>query len=171
MNPAAAQPTPAPLHDIVGPVWFWPYPAGATLLGGVLLVALAVLAGWGLSMLFRRRRVDADPRRRAISALAVLETDGAGCGAQGFGAAVSDILRAYMVAEHGLRATTQTSVEFLEDIRRRAEFSEDERAGLAVFLGKTDLLKFANQDGDGEVRTELLAIARRVIEAGGNRVK
>ena len=30
MNPSATAPTPAPLHDIVGPVWFWPFPLWIT---------------------------------------------------------------------------------------------------------------------------------------------
>jgi hypothetical protein len=171
MNPAISQPTPAPLQDIVGPVWFWPYPLGATLVGALLLVVLAALAGWGLSMVFRRRPAVADPRGRALAALAALEGDAGSADPHEFGVAVSDILRGFLVAEHGLGATTQTSHEFLEDIRRRESFGGGEREALAVFLEKTDLLKFARADEGRAGRDELLAIARRFVAMGGGAEK
>ena len=37
--------TPAPLHDIAGPIWFFPYPVWMAIAGGVLLVAILILFG------------------------------------------------------------------------------------------------------------------------------
>jgi len=80
-----------------------------------------------------------------------------------FGVEVSDAIRQYINAQHGLRATTQTSLEFLAMIRDNAVFTDNEKAGLAVFLDKTDLLKFARVEAGESELISLLETAGRLV--------
>ncbi|MFM8716986.1 MAG: DUF4381 family protein [Spartobacteria bacterium] len=171
MNPAAPSPTPAPLNDIVGPVWFWPYPLWMTLLAG--LVLLLILAGlvWLLKKLLTRKAAPLTNRQKALAALEALRSGIAGSDPYAFGVTVSDAIRSYIRAEHRLGATTQTSLEFLNSIRSNPLFSDNEKAGLTVFLEKTDLLKFAReQAGEGEM-LDLLDIAARLVRGEAQSAK
>jgi hypothetical protein len=163
MNPAAPSPTPAPLNDIVGPVWFWPYPLWMTLVAG--LVLLLILAGfvWLLKKLLTRKAVPITNRQKALSALEALRSGIAGADPYAFGVTVSDSIRSYIRSEHRLGATTQTSLEFLKSIRGNPLFTENEKAGLTVFLEKTDLLKFARAEAGEREMLDLLDIAARLV--------
>jgi len=171
MNPAAPSPTPALLNDIVGPVWFWPYPLWMTILAGVVL--LLILAGlvWLLKKLLTRKAAPLTNRQKALAALEALRSGIAGSDPYAFGVTVSDAIRSYIRAEHRLGATTQTSLEFLNSIRANPLFSDNEKAGLTVFLEKTDLLKFAReQAGEGEM-LDLLDIAARLVRGEAQSAK
>jgi hypothetical protein len=163
MNPAAPSPTPAPLNDIVGPVWFWPYPLWMTLVAG--LVLLLILAGlvWLLKKLLTRKAVPITNRQKALSALEALRSGIAGADPYAFGVTVSDSIRSYIRSEHRLGATTQTSLEFLNSIRGNPLFTDNEKAGLTVFLEKTDLLKFARAEAGEREMLDLLDIAARLV--------
>ena len=163
MNPAAPSPTPAPLNDIVGPVWFWPYPLWMTVAAGVAL--LVILAGlfWLLTKLLSRPAVPPTNRQKALAALEALRGAIAGADPYAFGVTVSDSIRSYIRAEHSLQATTQTSLEFLNSIRSNPLFSENEKVGLTVFLEKTDLLKFARAEAGEREMLDLLDIAARLV--------
>ena len=163
MNPAAPSPTPAPLNDIVGPVWFWPYPIWMTVAAGAAL--LVILAGlvWMLKKLLKRKEVSLTNRQKALAALEALRSGIAGADPYAFGVTVSDSIRRYIRAEHRLGATTQTSLEFLNSIRGNPLFSENEKAGLTVFLEKTDLLKFARAEAGELEMLDLLDIAARLV--------
>jgi hypothetical protein len=163
MNPAAPSPTPAPLNDIVGPVWFWPYPLWMTLVAG--LVLLLILAGvvWLLKKLLTRKAVPLTNRQKALAALEALRSGIAGVDPYAFGVTVSDSIRGYIRAEHRLGATTQTSLEFLNSIRGNPLFTDNEKAGLTVFLEKTDLLKFARAEAGEREMLDLLDIAARLV--------
>ncbi|NDG69868.1 MAG: DUF4381 family protein [Proteobacteria bacterium] len=163
MNPAAPSPTPAPLNDIVGPVWFWPYPLWMTLVAG--LVLLLILAGfvWLLKKLLTRKEVPLTNRKKALAALEALRSGIAGVDPYAFGVTVSDSIRGYIRAEHRLGATTQTSLEFLNSIRGNPLFTDNEKAGLTVFLEKTDLLKFARAEAGEREMLDLLDIAARLV--------
>jgi hypothetical protein len=163
MNPAAPSPTPAPLNDIVGPVWFWPYPLWMTLVAG--LVLLLILAGfvWLLKKLLTRKAVPLTNRQKALAALEALRSGIAGADPYAFGVTVSDSIRSYILAEHRLGATTQTSLEFLNSIRGNPLFTDNEKAGLTVFLEKTDLLKFARAEAGEREMLDLLDIAARLV--------
>jgi hypothetical protein len=163
MNPAEPAPTPAPIHDIVGPVWYWPYPLWMTVLGAiVVLLALALIVGLVIKYLARKSPPPGN-RQKALAALEALRSRISGEDPYAFGVTVSDTLRRYIQAERGLGATTQTSMEFLESIRFKPVFTDNEKEGLAVFLEKTDLLKFA-RSGAGEAEMlDLLDIAARVV--------
>lgn len=171
MNPAAPSPTPAPLNDIVGPVWFWPYPLWMTLLAGV--VALLILAGlvWLLKKLLTRKAVPLTNRQKALAALEVLRSGIAGADPYAFGVTVSDAIRSYIRAEHHLGATTQTSLEFLNSIRSNPLFTDNEKSGLTVFLEKTDLLKFARAEAGEREMLDLLDIAARLVRGEAQSAK
>jgi hypothetical protein len=171
MNPAAPSPTPAPLNDIVGPVWFWPYPLWMTLVAG--FVALLILAGlvWLLKKLLTRKAVSLTNRQKALAALEALRSGIAGADPYAFGVTVSDAIRSYIRAEHRLGATTQTSLEFLNSIRSNPLFTDNEKSGLTVFLEKTDLLKFARAEAGEREMLDLLDIAARLVRGEAQSAK
>ena len=171
MNPAAPSPTPAPLNDIVGPVWFWPYPLWMTLVAG--FVALLILAGlvWLLKKLLTRKPVPLTNRQKALAALEALRSGIAGADPYAFGVTVSDAIRSYIRAEHRLGATTQTSLEFLNSIRSNPLFTDNEKSGLTVFLEKTDLLKFARAEAGEREMLDLLDIAARLVRGEAQSAK
>ena len=171
MNPAAPSPTPAPLNDIVGPVWFWPYPLWMTLVAG--FVALLILAGlvWLLKKLLTHKAVPLTNRQKALAALEALRSGIAGADPYAFGVTVSDAIRSYIRAEHRLGATTQTSLEFLNSIRSNPLFTDNEKSGLTVFLEKTDLLKFARAEAGEREMLDLLDIAARLVRGEAQSAK
>lgn len=171
MNPAEPSPTPAPLNDIVGPVWFWPYPLWMTLVAG--FVVLLILAGlvWLLKKLLTRKALPLTNRQKALAALEALRSGIAGADPYAFGVTVSDAIRSYIRAEHRLGATTQTSLEFLNSIRSNPLFTDNEKSGLTVFLEKTDLLKFARAEAGEREMLDLLDIAARLVRGEAQSAK
>ncbi|MCK9589696.1 MAG: DUF4381 family protein [Terrimicrobiaceae bacterium] len=168
MNPAA--PTPVPIHDIVGPVWFFPWPAWVVVCAaaGVLLLLAGLV--WGLRSLLARKRPPT-AKERALAALDALRSAVAGADPYAFGITVSDAIRNYIHGQHGLRATTQTSLEFLESIRTNPVFTDNEKAGLSVFLEKTDLLKYARAEAGESEMIGLLETAGRLVRGEVQPVK
>ena len=160
MMPSA--PTPAPLHDIVGPVWVFPYPLWMVAAAAIaLLVVLSGLA-WLIRRLFFKK-TPPTAQQRALAALESLRATIAGADPYAFGVTVSDAIRSYVHDQHGLHATTQTSLEFLEEIRSNPVFSDNEKAGLSVFLEQTDLLKFARAEAGESEMIGLLEPAGRLV--------
>lgn len=152
-------PTPAPLHDIVGPI-----PATGWPLGLALAVAAGVVvAGLVLLALFRpqRKSPPISPRQRALAALAALRARE--LEPYDFGVQASDILREFVRDEHGLDATTRTSLEFLEALQNHPIFDLDERAALAGFLEAADLLKFARAGAAQQDMQRMLETAERLV--------
>lgn len=165
MNPSATAPTPAPLHDIVGPVWFWPFPIWITVLSGVGILGILIGLGWLAIKLLKSRTRPPTNKQKALSALEAMRSRISSADPYAFGVGVSDALRSYLTAEYGLRATTQTSLEFLELIRSRSVFSENEKHGLGVVLEKTDMLKFARVGANDAELLDLLDIAARLVRS------
>lgn len=165
MNPAAptAAATPIPIHDIVGPVWFLPWPLWAVVCAAAALVLLLWALGALLWKLFTRKKPPT-ARERALAVLESLRATISGAAPYAFGITVSDAIRQYIQEQHGLHAPTQTSLEFLEGIRTNPLFTDNEKAGLSVFLEQTDLLKFARADA-GE--SEMIGL----LETGGRLVR
>jgi len=164
MNPVPAAPTPAPIHDIVGPVWFFPWPVWVVVC--VALGILFLLAGlaWGLRS-WLGRKTPPTAKERALAVLDALRGTVAGADPYAFGITVSDAIRNYIHEQHGLQATTQTSLEFLESIRSNPVFTDNEKSGLAVFLEKTDLLKYARAEAGESEMIGLLETAGRLVRA------
>jgi len=156
-------PTPVPIHDIVGPVSFWPYPVWMTICAAfALLVILAGFIYLAKRLLKRKSRILTN-RERAIKALNALRDGMAGTDPYNFGVEVSDDVRSYIQAEHGLSATRQTSIEFLQLIADHALFTDNEKAGLGVLLERTDLLKFARAEAGEAEMLDLLETAVRFV--------
>lgn len=164
MNPAAPAPTPVPIHDIVGPVWFFPWPVWVVVC--VALAALLLVGGliWGMRSFLSRKKAPT-AKERALAVLEALRNSVAGADPYAFGITVSDAIRNYIHEQHGLQATTQTSLEFLEGIRTNPVFTDNEKAGLSVFLENTDLLKFARTEAGESEMIGLLETAGRLVRA------
>lgn len=160
MNPAA--PTPAPIHDIVGPVWVFPYPVWMVVAAALAALLLLAAVIFGIRALLGRKRPPT-PQEIALAALEQLRKNTDGVDPYSFGVAVSDTLRAYIRAQHGLAATTLTSIEFLDSIRDNPVFTPNEKSGLSVFLEGTDLLKFARTEVGPSERISLLETAGRLV--------
>jgi hypothetical protein len=161
MMPTTPQPTPAPIHDIAGPVWLFPYPVWAIAAAALVFLALIGLVFW----LTRRKRPAPlqTPRQRALAALEELRREGPEADSYAFGVKVSDALRTYIRDQHGLDALTRTSVEFLEALRGNAAFTDNEKTALSDFLESVDLLKYARLPAAAEDIRSLLAIAERLV--------
>jgi len=161
MMPTQPAATPAPIHDIVGPVAFFPYP-----LWVVILAAFGVLAIIGLLVwLTRRKRTvrPLTPKQRALAAIEELRREGADAESYAFGVKVSDALRAYIRDQHGLDAVTRTSVEFLEALRNNPAFTDNEKGALSEFLESVDLLKYARLPAGADDIKTLLELAERLV--------
>lgn len=168
MNQAA--PTPAPIHDIVGPVWVLPYPLWMIIAAAVVLLAAVGLVSWAVVRLLRRKKPPT-PREKALGVLDSLRTKIGTCEPYAFGILVSDAIRHYIYEQHGLAATNQTSLEFLESIRNNATFTANEKAGLSVLLEQTDLLKFARTSAGESEMISLLETAERLVRGEVQRGK
>jgi hypothetical protein len=168
MNPRMPEPTPAPIHDIVAPVPFLPYPMWVLVVAGLAIIAVLGLAVW-FFFLRKRPGVELSARERTLRAIEALRERVESEEPYAFGIEVSDVLRRYIHEQHGLQAPTQTSIEFLESIRSRGVFSEDERTALARFLEKADLIKFARLHATAEDSRDLLATAEALVLSGERR--
>jgi len=161
MMPTQPSATPALIHDIAGPVAFFPYPVWV-----VILAAFGVLAVIGLLVWLTRRKRAArplTPKQRALAAIEELRRQGGDADPYAFGVRVSDALRAYIRDQHGLDAVTRTSVEFLEALRNNPAFTNNEKGALSEFLESVDLLKYARlAAGADEIKT-LLDLAERLV--------
>jgi hypothetical protein len=166
MNPQSApEATPVPIQDIVGPVAFFPYPLWLVALVALGILALLALAGW--FFFFRHRSVaQLSPADRAQAWLAKLRSEVATTEPYAFSIMVSDVLREYLRDGRGLNATTQTSREFLDAVRERRVFNEEESAALAAFLERADLIKFARVHATADDSAALLDQAERLVRGG-----
>jgi hypothetical protein len=156
-------PPPAPLHDIVGPVWYWPYPLWMTILGVVVLATILFLLFQLVKKFLGRKSPPLTNRQKALQTLEKLRTEASGADPYQFGVTVSNAIRRYIQAEYGLEATTQTSIEFLDTLRESSFFNKNEKVGLEVFLLKTDLLKYARSGAPETELLDLLDITARLV--------
>ena len=165
MNPIASTPapTPVPIHDIVGPVWYFPWPLWMVVCAAIGALVLLGLLAWGLNILFTRKRPLTNKERALAALLGLRGNMLSDVEPYAFGVTVSEALRTYIHAQHGLPSTTKTSLEFLDSIRNDPVFSDNEKSGLAVFLEKTDFLKFARAAAGESERIGLLETAERLV--------
>lgn len=154
-------------HDIAGPLSYLPYPLPvliAMATGAALVIGLVV---WAVATVLRRRRARAaTARERARARLAEAERRADTDEPYNFSILVSDILRQFVTEEHHLAATTQTSHEFLRDIRGRQVFAADDLHQLERFLDKADMIKFARAAATAQDNRELLALAGGLVKGG-----
>lgn len=160
MMPTQPAATPAPIHDITGPVSFLSTPLWMVIVGAI---AFLVLAGFVVWLTRRKRTRKLTPKERAMAAIAELRKAGADTDSYAFGVKVSDALRAYIRDQHGLDAITRTSVEFLESLRTNPAFTDNEKAAISEFLESVDLLKYARVSASPADIETLLEIAERLV--------
>ncbi len=149
----------AALVEVPWPAWVW-WAIGA---GAVVVIALLVCFGFWLS---RRAKKTPPPTPRSIAqrALEALRAKAAQLEPYTFSVVVSDVLRTYISAHFHLRATQQTSPEFLASIASSPRFTDDDRRLLAAFLDRCDLLKFARVEVGSDENSALLQAASAFVQ-------
>jgi hypothetical protein len=164
---AAASPTPA-IHDIRPPLDVFPYPAWMIVTAAVLALAIVASIVTGIVLAAKKRPRTPPPTARelALRRLKEAEADLAGTEPYAFSIRVSDILRRYVSEQYHLRATEQTSPEFLAAAARSPHFTKADKDLLASFLEQCDLIKFAHVDATTEDSGSLLRQAVHFVKGG-----
>lgn len=160
---AIGAPTPAPIHDIVGPLPFFSGPLWVIILV-FLLVAIAVGFIWWF--LGRKKAKVITPREAALSALASLRGSVSEGNDHDFGVGVSDVIRRFLGEALGLAAPRQTTEEFLGSLRDSLRFVPAEQEALGEFLHRSDYLKFAQGAATAEQRIALIEAAESFVKSG-----
>jgi hypothetical protein len=163
----SASPTPA-IRDIRPPLDVFPYPMWMIVTAGVIALALLGFIITGIVMAAKRRpkTPPPTPRELALHRLKEAEADLARTEPYAFSIRVSDILRRYVSEQYELRATEQTSPEFLAAAARSPHFTKSDKDLLANFLERCDLIKFAHVDATTEDSAGLLEQAVCFVKGG-----
>jgi Domain of unknown function (DUF4381) len=145
---APAQPQLPEIRDIAAPVDVFPWPLWMVLVAIAVVLLIIGLIAFGIVWYVRRRPAGPPPSPRMIAMrdLELLRTQIETLDPYVFSVKVSDVLRSFVEAQYGLRATHQTSPEFLASLSESREFSDNDRDLLAQFLERCDLIKFAHID-------------------------
>ncbi|MDP9292374.1 MAG: DUF4381 family protein [Verrucomicrobiota bacterium] len=158
--------TPTPdITQIAPPVDVFPYPLWMGAVACAVVLALVAALVWFVVRWMKNRPAPAppDPRTRALAALDHARDQIGALDPHELTILVSDILRTYISEAFGLRATRQTSPEFLSDAATSTRFADSEREHLAKFLERCDLIKFGHFEATGEDSEQLLEEARSFV--------
>ncbi len=161
--PGAAGPTPAPIHDIVGPLPFFSGPVWLILCVFLAVVLFGGALWWFIS---RRKAKLITPREAALDALTRLRGKVSEGSDHDFGVGVSDVLRRFLGEALGLAAPRQTTEEFLVSLQGSLRFIPAEQEALAEFLHRSDYLKFAQGEATSEQRLSLIEAAESFVRGG-----
>src|SRR3984893_13819050 len=153
-------------HDIAPPIDYSLIPPWLIFLGAFVALTIIGLIAWLIFKSFRRPAPIQLPRGRALELLERMQSDVEKMPPYQFSIRVSDILRSYVTEQYNLPVTRQTSVEFLEAVRKASPFSEDERSLLEDFLNRCDLIKFARYEATAADSRQLLDEAMRFVKGG-----
>ena len=154
------------LPDIAPPVNYSLVPPWMIFVGSLIVLTIIGLAIWYGRRFFRKKQVTLSPRERALAALSEIENEVEKIAPYQFSIRVSNILRRYVVEQFDLPMTRQTSVEFLNAIASAPNFGDEEKALLADFLNRCDLIKFARYEATTEDSRLLLDEASRFVKGG-----
>ncbi|XHR28156.1 MAG: DUF4381 family protein [Chthoniobacteraceae bacterium] len=169
-NPGGAAPSPTPvdLAPIAPPVPVFPYPMWMVAIAATVAVLLLAGIVWAIVRYVKSRPAPPPPtpRQRAHAALESLRERIGQTEPYPFSVEVSDALRSFVTDEFQVRATRQTSPEFLAAAAASPRFSEADKALLAAFLEKADLIKFARLAATATDSEGLLEQAGRFVEGG-----
>jgi hypothetical protein len=165
---SAASPTPPAIHDIRPPLDVFPYPMWMVVTAGAVAVAILASIITGMVLAAKRRPKAPPPTAReiALRQLKEAEADLARTEPYAFSIRVSDILRHYVAEQYRLRATEQTSPEFLTAAARSPHFTVADKDLLASFLEHCDLIKFAHVDATADDSKALLEQAVHFVKGG-----
>ena len=152
--------------DIVSPVNYSLVPPWMVFVASLLALTIIGLAIWFGRKLFQKDKPVPTPRERALAVLNEIERDVERINPYQFSIRVSDILRRYVMEQFDLPMTRQTSVEFLNVIGSAASFGDEEKALLADFLNRCDLIKFARYEATPSDSRLLLDEARQFVKGG-----
>src|SRR5437588_12173150 len=155
-----------PLSDIRPPVSYSLVPPWMIFVASLIVLTIIGLAIWYGRRFFRKKQVTLSPRERALTALNRIESEVENIPPYQFSIRVSDILRRYVMEQFDLPMTRQTSVEFLNVIGSAASFGDEEKALLADFLNRCDLIKFARYEATPSDSRLLLDEARQFVKGG-----
>jgi len=160
---AIGAPTPAPIHDIVGPLPFFSGPLWIIVLVFLLVAVAGGLLWWFLG---RKKAKVITPREAALNALARLRDSVSEGNDHDFGVGVSDVIRRFLGEALGLAAPRQTTEEFLGSLRGSLRFVPAEQEALGEFLHRSDYLKFAQGAATSEQRIALIEAAESFVRSG-----
>ena len=152
--------------DIVPPVNYSLVPPWMIFVASLLALTIIGLAIWYGRKLFQKDKPVPTPRECALAELSEIEKDVDRINPYQFSIRVSDILRRYVMEQFDLPMTRQTSVEFLNVIGSAASFGDEEKALLADFLNRCDLIKFARYEATPSDSRLLLDEARQFVKGG-----
>ena len=163
----AAAPTPE-IRPIAPPVPVFPYPLWMVVVAVFLALLVLGAIAWAVVRHIRNRPQPPPPtpRELALAALQLLRERTSTAEPYPFSIEVSDVLRTFVTREFRVRATNQTSPEFLAAAARSPRFSEADKALCAAFLEKADLIKFARVHATTADSEQLLEQAFRFVEGG-----
>ena len=162
---APTEPTISDPVDVPLPIEWDRFVLPASLLGGVLLVAMI---GWLL--LRRPPRERAVPMRSAdeiaLEALHALRAEDllARGESERFYDSLSAIVRTYVEGRFEIHAPERTTDEFLRAARQEREIEPHDRNALGAFLRAADLVKFARVQPDPDEGNEALDLAVAFVE-------
>ena len=164
---AAGSPTPE-IRPIAPPVPVFPYPMWMVVTAAVIALLILSAITWAVVRYIKNRPQPPPPTPReiALAALSRLRERVHELAPYPFSIEVSDVLRMFVTQEFRLSATRQTSPEFLAAASASPRFSEADKALLAAFLEKSDLIKFARMNASLSDSEQLLEQAVRFVEGG-----
>lgn len=158
----------AEFHDIAPPVGYSLLPTWAVFVIAFAILALIGIAVWSIRRWWKRRPAIArTPREIAVDRLERTRPEIERVTPYQFSIRVSDILRRYVTEQFELPLTRQTSIEFLNALQAKSEFTDDEKLLLSDFLSRCDLIKFARYDATRLDSEQLLEEAFRFVKGGG----
>lgn len=162
INYSPGTPTPAPIHDIVGPLPF----SGPIWVVIAAFVAVALLGGLLWWFLRKKKTKPLTPHEAALEALTKLRSQVSEGNDHDFGVGVSDVLRRFLGEALGLAAPRQTTEEFLISLQGSLRFVESEQSALSDFLHHADYLKYARGAATSEQRLALIEAAESFVRSG-----
>ena len=161
--------SPTPLHDIVGPVPFFPYTTSQIIVAVLILFLVLGLVGY---FIWRSRQQPPLTRKEAmLQVLAALKKELMVGSDHDFGIRVSTLFRNYLNEAFGLAAPRQTTEEFLKSLHGQERFSQPEQEALSDFLQQSDILKFAKGVAEQEERLALIEAAEKFVQKGEGQEK
>jgi len=153
-------------HDIAPPLNYSLIPPWLIIVTTLVGLTLLGLLTWLILRKRERPQPPKLPRDLALEALERISSEIERINPYRFSIRVSDILRRYVTEQYALPVTRQTSVEFLNALRKTSPFSEDEKSLLADFLNRCDLIKFARYEATPADSRLLLEEATRFVKGG-----